>query len=161
MEIENSISSEQARVEDPVTARIVREVRVGGRLAIPEGTKVIGSITQVERGGHMKTTGKLVLRFHTLSFADGTQVRIRTESVYREGDEPGKTAATKIGGAALGGALLGALLGGSKGAATGAAIGAAGGTAATMTGARSEAVLQGGSAVTVRLTAPVTITVER
>jgi hypothetical protein len=161
LEIENATSSETARIEDPVTARVVREVRVAGRLAIPEGARVLGSVVQVERGGRVKTQARLVVKFHTLVLADGVQLRLKTEPVYRDGVEPGKGAAAKIGGAALGGALLGAILGGGKGAAVGGAIGAAGGTAATMTGERSEAALQVGTAVTVRLTSPVTITVER
>ncbi len=161
MQVETTISSEKARIEDPVEARVVRVVMVGGRVAIPEGTRVLGSVTQVERGGKVKTPGKLTVRFHTLVLADGMQVPIRTDPVSREGAQPGKGAATKIGGAAVGGALLGALLGGGKGAALGGAIGAAGGTAATLSGERSEAILQAGTPVTVRLIAPVTIVVDR
>ncbi len=161
MQLESTTTSEKAKIEDPVEARVVRVVMVGGRVAIPEGTRVLGSVTQVERGGRVKAQGKLTVRFHTLVLADGTQVPIRTDPVYREGVQPGKGAAAKIGGAAIGGALLGAILGGGKGAALGGAIGAAGGTAATLSSDRSEAVLQAGTPVTVRLIAPVTIVVDR
>jgi type IV secretory pathway VirB10-like protein len=161
LQIETTTSSDSARVEDPVEARVVRLVMVGGRVAIPEGTRVLGSVTHVERGGRVKGQGRLAVRFHTLVLADGAQVPLRTDPVFREGAQPGKGAAAKIGGAAIGGALLGAILGGGKGAALGSAIGAAGGTAATLSGDRSEAILQAGTAVTVRLTAPVTIIVDR
>ena len=96
MQVETTISSEKARIEDPVEARVVRVVMVGGRVAIPEGTRVLGSVTQVERGGKVKTPGKLTVRFHTLVLADsGMQVPIRTDPVSREGAQPGKGAATE------------------------------------------------------------------
>jgi type IV secretory pathway VirB10-like protein len=161
LQLETTVSSERARVEDQVEARVVRMVLVGGRVAIPEGARVLGSVTHVERGGKVKGQGRLTVRFHTLLLADGAQVQIKTDPVFREGVQPGKGAATKIGGAAVGGALLGALIGGGKGAAIGGAIGAAGGTAATLSGDRSEAVLLSGTSVTVRMLAPVSIVVDR
>jgi hypothetical protein len=53
------------------------------------------------------------------------------------------------------------MLGGRKGAAIGGAAGAAGGTAVVAAGDANEAVIPAGAALTVRLTAPVTILVER
>jgi hypothetical protein len=61
----------------------------------------------------------------------------------------------------VGGAILGAIMGGKKGAVLGGATGAAGGTAAVMTGDRNAATLPAGTVVTVRLTAPVSIEVEK
>ena len=150
-----------ARDVDPVEARVARDVRVGNDVAIPAGTRVIGSVIAVERGGKMKTTAKIGVRFHTLVLADGTRLSISTDAVAREGKSPGKEAAAKMGGAAAGGAIIGAIVGGGKGAAIGGAIGAAGGTAATMAGGRNPAVLASGTAVTVRLRQAVTVTIER
>jgi type IV secretory pathway VirB10-like protein len=161
LEIENTISSEQAQVEDKVEARVTRDVYADGRLAIPAGSKVIGAVSVVERGGKLKDRARLGVRFHTLVLAGGHQVPMRTEAIYREGDSPGAESTRKIGGAAIGGAVLGAILGGGKGAVTGASVGAAGGTAAVMVGGRNPATLAGGSVVTVRLSAPVTLVVER
>lgn len=161
LEIENTISSEQARVEDRVDARITRDVFAEGRLAIPAGSRVIGAVTVVERGGKLKDRARLGVRFHTLVLAGGRQVPLRTEEVYREGASPGAESTKKIGGGAVGGAVLGAILGGGKGAITGASIGAGAGTAAVMAGGRNAATLNSGSVVTVRLSAPVTLEVER
>jgi outer membrane lipoprotein SlyB len=86
---------------------------------------------------------------------------MKTETVFREGDGKGKETAAKVGGAAAGGAILGALLGGKKGAAIGTAIGAGAGTAATAAGDRSEATMPAGTTVTVRLSEPVSVTVEK
>ncbi len=161
LQTETTLSSERARVEDRVEARVVRDVRVGGRVAIPEGARALGSVVVVERGGKMRDRARLGIRFHTLALADGTRLPITTETIYRYGDAPGNGSAAKIGGGAVAGAILGAIIGGGKGAAIGATTGAAGGGAAVMAGDRSEAVFPAGSQVTARILSPVTVTVDR
>jgi type IV secretory pathway VirB10-like protein len=161
LEIENTLSSETARVEDRVDARVTRDVYADERLAIPAGSRVVGAVTLVERGGKLKDRARLGVRFHTLILPGGRQVPMRTEAIQREGSSPGAESTKKIGGAAIGGAVLGAILGGGKGAVTGASVGAAGGTAAVMAGGRNAATLAGGTVVTVRLSSPMTLEVER
>lgn len=161
LQVETALSSERARVEDRVEARVTRDVSADGRVAIPAGSRVIGSIILVERGGKIKERARLGVRFHTLVFADGTEMPFRSDAVYREGESPGGDSARKIGGAAVGGAVLGAILGGGKGAAIGGAAGAAGGTAASMAGDRKPATLPSGTVLTIRLTQPLTVEVEK
>jgi hypothetical protein len=161
LQIDTPATSERARVEDRIEARVIRDVTVGGRVAVPAGSQVVGSVTQVERGGKIKERARLGVRFHTLVLADGSRLNIQTETLLREGESPSKESTAKIGGAAAGGAVLGAILGGARGAVIGGAAGAAGGTAATMAGDRNAATLPAGATVTVRLTAPVTVTIER
>ena len=96
-----------------------------------------------------------------LVLADGTQMQLNTDPVYRLGEPPAASSSKKIGGAAIGGAILGAILGGAKGAAIGATAGAGAGTAATAAGSASTVVLPPGTPLTVRLQSPVTVTVER
>jgi hypothetical protein len=161
LQVETSLTSERARVEDRVDARVSRDVMVAGRVAIPAGSRVVGSVTTVERGGKVKDQARLGIRFHTLVLADGTQVQLRTDPVYRLGEDPSAGSTKKIGGAAIGGAIIGAILGGGKGAAIGGAAGAAGGTAATMSGDRKPATVRQGEYLNVKLSSPATITVER
>ena len=161
LNVVTSITSETARVEDRIEARVTRDVLADGRVAIPAGTRVIGDVTLVERGGKMKDKARLGVRFHTLVLADGNQIPFRTDAIFREGASPGNESARKIGGAAVGGAILGAIIGGAKGAAIGGATGAAGGSAVVMAGDRNAATLPAGTVVTVRLSSPVSIDVER
>jgi hypothetical protein len=161
LQIDRTISSETARVEDRVEARVTRDVRVGDTVAIPAGSLVQGSVMEVERGGKVKERARLGIRFHTVVLANGTRLNIKTDSVVREGASPAKESAAKIGGAAIGGAILGAILGGGKGAVIGGATGAAGGTAATMASERNPAVLNAGTTVSVRTQQPVSVTVEK
>jgi hypothetical protein len=161
LQIERTVSSELARLEDRVDARVTRDVRVSDRVAIPAGSTVRGSVTEVDRGGRMKGKARLAIKFHTIVLADGTQLPLKTDAVVREGQSPGGESAAKVGGAAIGGAILGAILGGGKGAAIGGAVGAGAGTAAAMTNDRHAATIAAGTTVTVRMQAPVTVTVQK
>jgi hypothetical protein len=161
LQVERTTSSDFARVEDEVDARVTRDIRVGDRVAIPSGALVQGSVIEVEQGGKLKDVSRLAVRFHTVVLADGTRLAIKTDAIIRQGQSPGKESAAKIGGAAVGGAILGAILGGGRGAAIGGAVGAAGGTAATMAGGRNPAVLPSGTTLSVRIQAPVTVTVDK
>jgi type IV secretory pathway VirB10-like protein len=161
LQLESSVSSDSARVEDRVEARVTRDVRAGGRVAIPAGSRVLGSVSVVERGGKMRERARLGVRFHTVILADGTELALQTETVLREGESPGNASAAKVGGGAIGGAILGAILGGGKGAAIGAGVGAGAGTAAVMAGGRKPAQIQAGSPMTVKVLSPVTVSVEK
>lgn len=159
--LESSINSEFARVEDRVDARVTRDVRVGPRVAIPAGTRAVGSVVLVERGGKVKERARIGLRFNTLILPDTTRLTINTETVYREGESPAGQSTAKIGGATIGGAIIGAILGGGKGAAIGSGIGAAGGTAAAMSGDRMPVSLPAGTPLSIRTQAPINMTVEK
>lgn len=161
VEVETALSSETARVEDRVEARVARDVRSGGVVAIPAGSRAIGSVTIVERGGKFKESARLGIRFHTLVLADGTRLPISTETITRQGSAPGQGTAAKIGGGAVVGAILGAIAGGAKGAAIGAAAGGGAGTAAVAVGDRSAATFPAGTEVTARILSPVTVTIEK
>ncbi len=159
--LDSTISSETARVEDRVNARLSRDVIVDGRVAIPSGARLEGTVTQVDRGGKFKDRPRVGIAFNTLVLADGTRVTIQTDTIFREGASPSAQVNTKVGGSAVVGAILGAMIGGKKGALLGSTVGAAGGAAAVAAGDRAEASMMAGTQVTARLTAPVTVLIER
>ena len=161
LQIDTAVSTEDAQVEDDVQARVTRDVMVADQVAVPAGTLMMGSVVLVEQGGKIKGASRLGVRFHTVVMDDGVEVPVVTETVYRESSSKGGQSAAKIGGAAVGGAILGAIFGGRQGAAIGGAAGAAGGTAAAMAGDPNPATLRAGATVTVRLSRPATVTVER
>ena len=161
LQAETLVSSERARVEDRVEGRVTRDVRIRDIVAIPAGARALGSVILVDRGGRFKERARLGIRFHTLVLADGVRLPIQTDTIYRYGDAPGNESAAKIGGGAAIGAIIGAIIGGGKGAAVGATTGAGAGTAAVMTGDRSIAVVRPGEPITVRITSPITVTIEQ
>jgi PadR family transcriptional regulator PadR len=105
LQTETRVSSETARVEDRVDARVTRDVRVGDRVAVPAGARAIGSVSLVERGGKFKERARLGIRFHTLVLADGTRVPINTETIFRDGDAPTNSRARKLGDGVMGGPI--------------------------------------------------------
>ena len=161
LQVESSLTSETAEVEDPVLARVTRDVKVGDHVVVPAGTKARGEVTVVEKGGKVRERARLGVRFTSLVLADGTQVPISTDTIIREGDAPARESATKIGGGAIGGAIIGGILGGAKGAAIGGAIGGGAGSAAVMAGGRNPATLSSGAPVTIRLEGPATVTIQK
>ncbi|RPI52651.1 MAG: TrbI/VirB10 family protein [Acidobacteria bacterium] len=161
LQVETAVSTERAKLEDQVRARVSRDVKVRDQVAIPAGARAEGSVTLVERGGRLKDQARLGIRFHTIVLADGTRLPINTETIYREGESPARESAAKIGGGAVGGAVLGAIFGGKKGAVIGSTVGAAGGGVAVATSEPNAATLPAGSTVTVRMGSPATVTVER
>ena len=161
IQMDQTVSTETANVEDRVRARVTRDLVVDGDVVVPKGARVIGHVVLVEEGGRVKERARLGLRFHTLVLSDGTEVSLPTEIVYRDGDSPVGRSAKKIGGAAIGGAVLGAIMGGGKGAAIGAATGAGSGAGWAMTDDRQPAVIRAGQSLTVRLSDSATTHVER
>ena len=59
LQLETTVSSDRAKVEDAVEARVTRDVRVGGRVAITAGSLVQGTVTEVVRGGKGTLAGQL------------------------------------------------------------------------------------------------------
>ncbi|MGH9257844.1 MAG: hypothetical protein ACRD3C_25065 [Vicinamibacterales bacterium] len=160
LQMETALTSERARVEDDVLARVTRDVRVDERVAIPSGASVHGHVTLVERGGRLRERARLGIRFTSVVLADGTRIPLETDTIYREGTSPGGESTAKIGGGAIGGAIIGGILGGAKGAMIGGSVGAGAGTAAVYAGGRNAATLPSGTPITVRLVEPASVTVE-
>ena len=162
LQLESTLSSERARVEDRVEARVTRDVLAAGRVAIPAGSRVLGSVTLVERGGKVKERARLGVRFHTLVLADGSEVPLQTEAIYRDGESPAGDSAKKIG--VRRGRRRDSRRRSSaarRGRPSAPRPARRGGTAAVMAGDRQAAALRGGEIVTARLSSPATITVER
>jgi hypothetical protein len=125
--LENSLSSRTARVEDRFEATVARPVYVDGRIVVPDGSRVQGTVTEVQRAERPARGGRLNLAFNRLILDDGTTVDLSARLVQvKENFGSGGTAKKGAIGAAVGG-VLGSILGGTKGAVVGAVLGGAGG----------------------------------
>jgi hypothetical protein len=158
--LDSTVGSDTSRVEDPVAAHLSRAVAVDGETVLPTGSRVSGVVTDATRSGRVKGLAHVAVRFDAVVLARGdVRYRIRTMSVQRTAQATKKKDAAKIGGAAAGGALIGALAGGGKGALIGTAIGGGAGTAVVMSTRGDEVHLLKGSALTLKLSEPLTIKV--
>lgn len=125
---DQAISSKNAKVGQPVTGSIAKDVTVGGKVLIPKGSAVKLSVSGVQASGRLSTPAKLYLHLVNVT-VKGKAYTFATSSAGRTAKGKGKRDAGFIGGGAAGGAAIGALAGGGKGAAIGAAAGAGAGTA--------------------------------
>jgi type IV secretion system protein VirB10 len=163
----NSISTKHSAEGDRVYLETVFPVMANGRIVIPPGSYVAGTVTQVKRPGRVKGRGELFLRFDSLTLPNGVTRDFRarigsmdgraTEEFDRsegkissEGNKGGD--ARSVGEATAAGASIGVIAGGATGHyGMGAGIGAAAGAAAGLMGVLltrgPDAVLAKGSTI--------------
>jgi hypothetical protein len=163
----NSVSTKNAAQGDRVYLETVFPILSDGRVVIPPGSYVAGTITEVKRAGRVKGRGELYLRFDSLTLPNGVTRDFRARvggldgraseeldksegKVKSEGNKSGDL--KTIGEAAGAGAGIGGLAGVSSGhTGMGAGIGAAAGAAAGLIGVLAtrgpEAVLAKGTTV--------------
>ena len=125
---DQAVSSKNAKVGQPVTGSVAKDVIVGGKVLIPKGSAAKLSVSSVQASGRLSTPAKLYLHLVSVS-VKGKTYTFATSSAGRTEKGKGKRDAGFIGGGAAGGAAIGAIAGGGKGAAIGAAAGAGAGTA--------------------------------
>ena len=146
----NSVSTKSAAEGDRVYLETVFPIVLDGKVVIPPGSYVAGTITQVKRPGRVKGRGELYLRFDSLTLPNGvtrdfrarvgaldgraTEDLDKTEGkITSEGNKGGD--AQRVGEAAAAGASVGAIAGSVAGhAGMGAGIGAGAGAAAALAG---------------------------
>jgi hypothetical protein len=150
------VSSETARVETPVRARLRQAVVVDGYTAIPAGAVLHGEVIEVERAGRVRGRSRLAMRFTEVELRSGRE-DLRTNPISFEGEVTKGEDATKIGGGAVGGAIVGGILGGADGAAKGAAIGGAAGTGVVLATRGREVTLGERANLAASLAVPFTV----
>ena len=161
----NSISTKHASPGDRVYLESVSPVPIDGRIVIPPGTYVSGTVTSVKRPGRVKGRGELFLRFEQLILPNGTIRDLvgrvgaldgrspedfdREEGkVTSESNKGGDT--RSVGEATAAGASIGVIAGAAGGrAGMGLGVGAAAGAAAGLIGVLAsrgpEAILEKGT----------------
>jgi type IV secretion system protein VirB10 len=146
----NSVSTKHSAEGDRVYLETVFPILTRGRVVIPPGSYVAGTITQVKRPGRIKGRGELYLRFDSLTLPNGVtrdfRARVssldgrsseeldRSEGKIRSEGNKGGDART-VGEATAAGASVGVIAGSAAGrAGMGAGIGAAAGATAGLMG---------------------------
>jgi type IV secretion system protein VirB10 len=146
----NSVSTKNSIVGDRIYLESVFPILVDGRIVIPPGSYVAGTITEIKRPGRVKGRGEFHLRFDSLTLPNGATRDFRAHltgldgraseeldrkegTIRSEGNVAGDV--KTIGATAAAGASIGALAGSVAGSpGMGAAIGAGAGAAAALIG---------------------------
>src|SRR5579862_2076158 len=163
----NAASTKNTEKGDRVYLETAFPIMAGGRIVIPVGSWVMGTVTEVKRPGRVKGRGELYIRFDSLILPNGVtrefRARIggidasstgeldRTEgTVKSEGNKAGdaRVAAETTGAGASVGAIAGNAAGhGMMGLGIGAAAGAAGGLIYVLTSRGPDATVAKGSTI--------------
>ena len=156
--MDQTITSETARVGDQFATTVVDPIYAGGLEVIPAGSSMTGRVTTVNRASRKSKAGTIGVHFVSLRLPTGiarsingdlTDVMNENVSADNEGEVSGKSATKRnvvfIGGGAAAGALIGAIAGGGKGAGIGAGVGAGLGVAGAFFSKGHEAVVKSGT----------------
>ncbi len=163
----NSVSTKSASEGDRVYLETAFPVVLDGKIVIPPGSYVAGTITQVKRPGRVKGKGELFLRFDSLTLPNGVTRDFRARisgldgrsnealdrdegKVQSEGNKTGD--ARTVGETAATGTWVGTVAGAAAGrpglgAGAGAAAGAAAGLVGVMLSRGPDAMLAKGSTI--------------
>ncbi len=161
----NSISTRSAAPGDRVYLETVFPIVIDGKVVIPPGSYVMGTVTSSTRPGRVKGKGEIYLRFDSLTLPNGVtrdfRARVggldgglregldRDEGAIKGDSDKGGDAMTVAGTTVTGGSVgtLGGLAAGNagRGAGIGLAAGAAAGLASVMLTRGPDVVLPAGS----------------
>lgn len=170
----NSISTKHSLEGDRVYLETAFPILANGRIVIPVGSYVAGTVTQIKKPGRVKGRGEIYVRFDTLTLPNGVtrDFRSRMETmdasssgkldraegkVQGEGDKLGD--ARTVAETTAAGASIGAIAGAASksvpmGLGIGAGVGAAAGLIAVLAMRGPDAVLAKGSTVEMLLDRP-------
>jgi hypothetical protein len=149
-ELVTPVSTKTNRKGDRIEARVVSDVVVDGKVAVPTGTILSGTVTERVSGSkEIGATPKIAIAFDTLS-PDADHAVSMSASLVQTGKSEGGKDTAKIAGGAVAGAVIGHQVNSDKGAVIGGLLGAAAGTAAAKnTG--NEVDLPAGTVISVTL----------
>ncbi|HXK04691.1 MAG TPA: hypothetical protein VMS37_19975 [Verrucomicrobiae bacterium] len=157
----DGLNAERNRPGDTFTASLDKELVADGFVVAERGARVEGRVTDVDPGGRVRGVSTISVALTRLHTSDGQTVAIQTDPFQRRAQETHGEDAAKIGAGAAIGAAIGAIAGGGKGAAIGAGAGGAAGTGAVLATRGKPAEIPTETHLSLRLTAPVTLTERR
>ncbi|SRR5579871_3453501 len=127
LRLTNELSTKHAKDGDHVYLRTDAPVAIDGRVIIPNGSHVEGTVTHAKPAGHIAGKGELYIRFDSLILPNGIQRDFKARPPRSEGAVDGDRKAADgrdvLMGAGMG-AGVGAIASGIPGAAIGGGIGA-------------------------------------
>jgi hypothetical protein len=152
----NEVGSKISQPGQSFGGSVARPVEVNGEVVIPAGGRVEGVVVDAKPLGRFAGGALLQLKLESIRI-NGEQFPVQTATLTQTLKGKGKRTGVLVGGGAGLGALIGGLAGGGKGAAIGAVSGAGAGTAGTAFTGNKEIVLPAESAVSFKLSQPLTI----
>jgi hypothetical protein len=158
----DSISTRSAHAGDSFTATVSHDVKdATGRVVIPAGSSVSGTVAAAEPAPNPNSTGRIELSVTSVSVRGKSypiDAAVVSKDTVMQGRGVTKADAAKVAGGAVAGAILGKIIGkNTKGAVIGGAAGAAAGAAAARASRDIDVVIPKGAAITIKLNQSLTV----
>lgn len=117
LELSTALNTRNAAEGDCVYLRTVHPVNAGGRIVIPPGSYVTGTVTGIRSAGRFNSPGEFHIRFDSLLLPNGVSRDLRGRLLTVDGNAPARVDRTEgkvkgqgkdVGDAAIQGAISGA-----------------------------------------------------
>ena len=158
----DTLSSKFTKAGDPFTAAVVEDVKdAQGRVVIPAGSVVHGSVVDVKPAPNPSTPGTMTLALNSVTVRGRDypiEARIDSIETVRQGRGVTGGDVAKVGGGAAAGAILGRVVGkNTKGAVIGGVLGGIVGAGVATQSKDADIVLPKGAHINASLSAPLTV----
>jgi hypothetical protein len=151
-----SLDNKRAKDGTPVQFTVIRDVAVGGVLAIPKGATVHGVVTESKKAGDLGGSAELALKLTSLDLGGHSYDLDSDQFKVKGPNKAGQTVGSAVGGGILG-TIIGCAVGRGVGCAVGAGAGVAAGTAASAASSGPRAWIPAEALVTFHLNTPLTV----
>jgi hypothetical protein len=153
----DTIQTNTNQVGDIFGGTVAKPVVIDNKVAVPEGARVKCQITNLVKGGTLKTKPEIAFVITNIIMPDGQDYGVTADVVADTGRSHTNREAAMIGGGAAAGAVVGGILGKKKGAIIGAIAGAAAGTGAAAATGRENLIYPAGQTVSFTLQEPLVV----
>jgi hypothetical protein len=152
------LNSKRAKDGEPVQFTVIRDVAVGGVLALPKGATVHGVVTEAKKvgAGDLGGSPELALKLTSLDLGGQSYPLDSDQFKVKGPNKAGQTVGSAVGGGILG-TIIGCAVGRGVGCAVGAGAGVAAGTAASAASSGPGVWIPAEALVTFHLNTPLTV----
>jgi hypothetical protein len=96
VETTEEISSKTAAEGDPLSFKVVEDLKVNGQVVVAAGTLVKGVISNAKKAGMMGKGGQLGIRVESTTTVDGQKLKLRSSKGKEGDDKTGTTVALVV-----------------------------------------------------------------
>ena len=96
VETTEEISSKTATEGDPLSFKVVDDIKVNGQTVIAAGTLVKGTVSSAKKAGMLGRGGQLGIRIEMTTAVDGQKVKLRSSKGKEGDDKTGTTVALVV-----------------------------------------------------------------
>ncbi len=151
-----AVGTKKAVDGQPVEFTVIRDVAVGGVLALPKGATVHGVVTESKKAGDLGGSPVLALKLTSLDLGGQSYPLDSDQFKVKGPNKAGQTVGSAVGGGILG-TIIGCAVGRGFGCAVGAGAGVAAGTAASAASPGPGVWIPAEALVTFHLNTPLTV----